>query len=167
MKKTTQTEERDRLLKWLAVCVIGMAAFQAATVPTGTLMWDYVVHVNKTRALIAVFLTVGAFAFMLGADVLLWRLNSLTGDHDAGNYWLYCAVMSALCWLFSDLDSGGGITVLIAALFSTPLGPVGILLAVLDGARHEFCCAVCLAFCLVRAGYYQRLHRRHVAVRQP
>lgn len=98
-------------------------------------------------------------------NVLLWRLKSLTGDRDLRRYWIYCLAMAALCWICWDLD-GGGVIPLIAAVFSTPMGPVGALTAVLmNGARYETCCGACLTFCPAETLYHHWLLRRHRAER--
>lgn len=148
---TKVREARERRFKVLVFLIPGMVVFQAAIIPAEFLEWDYVVRVAEMRVAGAVLLTAGALLCMLGTDVLLWRLNSLTGDRDLRNYWLYCVVMAALCWMYSNLDGEGGIFLFMAA-FSTPIAPVGTLLAsVLNGAKHELCCGACLAFCLAKA----------------
>lgn len=73
--------------------------------------------------------------------------------------------MAALCWIYSDLD-GGEIIFWNVAVFSTPLEPVGVLLALaLNEAKHKLFCVVCFALCLAEAGYCQWLFRYHAAAR--
>lgn len=149
---------RNRLWRSFVLAVVGMLAFQGALLFGEAVSWDYGVTVDSPLALP---LAVGALLCILWMNVLLWRLKSLTGDHDVGRYWVYCTIMAVLCRLCQDLDGGGGIPMLIA-LVSTPLGPVGTLVALAQGvAGYRSCCEASFVFCLAQVVYHHLLLCRH------